>query len=66
MTDPAVSAKIAVLRQKAAAGTATREDLREAIDLMRKSRGLAHAVSAASKAKKAPVDSDKLLDELGL
>lgn len=61
---PEVSAEIAVLRQKANSNTMTQEDVRKAIELLRKARGQAATTSAASKAKKAPVDSDKLLDEL--
>ncbi len=60
-----VSVKIAVLRQKASAGTATREDLREAIELMRQSRGQAAKVATAKKAAKGPINTEDLLSELG-
>lgn len=60
-------------RQKAAAGTITLEEMREAIAAIRKERVEASTVSDSSratkstaKAKKAPIDSDSLLGELGL
>ena len=54
------------LRQRHLRGEAlTREELREALRLMRQDRVSASVASAKSKAKKAPVDSESLLDELG-
>lgn len=61
---PEANQEIAVLRQKVSSNNYTPEELQRAIDLMRKARGQAAVTSAASKAKKAPVDSDKLLGEL--
>ena len=61
---PQANAEIQVLRSKVLANSATPEDVRRAIELLREARGHAHVTSAASKAKKAPVDSNKLLDEL--
>ena len=61
-------------RQKAAAGTMTLDECREAIAAIRKERVQASAVSSvskerkaatAAKAKAAPIDSDAMLDELG-
>lgn len=62
---PEVAQEISILRQKVNTNTHTVEEFRRVIELLRKSRGIAAAASAKSKASKAPVDSDKLLDELG-
>lgn len=67
MINQQVSAEVAMLRQKAANNELTLEDTRRAIELLQTLRGKAGTTSAASKAakaKKGPVDSDKLLDEL--
>lgn len=61
---PELSQKIAVLRQKAAANQLSQDDMRQALVLLREARGQAHTVSAASKAKKAPVNGDDLLSQL--
>lgn len=59
--------KIQEWRRKAKLGELTREELREAITVLREDRlacGAASAKSKAAKGKKAPVDSDDLLKEL--
>lgn len=65
---PEVSQHLTILRQKSLAGTLTREEMKEAVALMRESRVSASAKSAKSKATKAakakPIDSDDLLAEL--
>lgn len=70
MSDVILS-NIQIWRAKAADGTLSMEDCRAAIAAIRKERVGAAAVSAASKAtkaataaKKAPVDSDALIDSL--
>lgn len=71
MYSPQESAEIQLYRQKVNAGTITQEELKRGLELLRRSRGAAHASSAASKEKKASsaakknVDSGALLDELG-
>ena len=69
MYSPEESRFIMELRAKANAGTATLEELREGLSLLRRGRAGAAATSAASKtrkaAAKAPVNSDDLLSELG-
>lgn len=67
MYSPQESIRIQILRAKVNDNTITREELKEASALLRQSREGAHAVSArskATKAAKAPVDSNKLLGEL--
>lgn len=66
-----ILSNIQIWRQKAADGTLTIEETRQAIAAIRKERVGAAAVSATSKAnkaaaaaKKAPVDSDALIDGL--
>lgn len=65
---PEVQSKIAILRAKALEGSLTREDMQEAIELMRADRKGAAIASATSKAKSAktavPNVAD-LLDEIG-
>lgn len=58
-------------RQKAREGTLTPEEMREAIDLIRRDRIQASGTSATAKetqekaaAKKIPINSDDLLDDL--
>ena len=70
MSDPILS-NIQIWRQKCRDGTATIEEMRDAINAIRKDRVGATAVSAASKtktatakAKAAPIDSDAMLDSL--
>lgn len=69
MYTPEESARIQQYRQKVNDNTITKEELREALALLRKGREGAHATSTASRTRKAaskqPVDSDSLLDELG-
>lgn len=60
---PELNAKIAVWRQRAIDGTLSKEEMREAINLMRMGR-LTSATHKASKAKAAPIDSDELLKGL--
>ena len=68
-----VNQNIQLWRQKSRDGTITVAEMREAVQAMRAERVGAAGVSAASKekkattaAKKAPIDSDSLLGELGL
>lgn len=67
-----IMSNIQIWRMKAKEGTLTLEDSRAAIAAIRKERVGASEVSAGSKEKKAvaakkkaPVDSNSLLDELG-
>lgn len=67
MYTPQESTQIQIWRQKVTAGTITKEELKEALAMLAKGRGAAAAVSAtsrASKAPKKPVDADALLNEL--
>lgn len=70
MYSPEIQSKIATIRQKADAGTATVEDYREAIRLIREGRVSALNAQKASRATgsgrkpKAPVNTDALFDEL--
>ncbi len=66
-----ILSSIAIWRQKARDGTMTVEEMRQAIDAIRKDRIGAQAVSttskaktATAKAKAAPIDSDAMLDSL--
>jgi hypothetical protein len=63
---PEVNIKISQLRQKITSGDYTQDDMREAIELMRKARGQAGAAAAAKpkSAKAANIDSGALLDDL--
>ena len=66
-TQAELNSKIAVWREKQAAGTLTLEEMKEAIQALRGGRVSAAIASSVSKAKKAPVvipASDDLLDEL--
>jgi alkylhydroperoxidase/carboxymuconolactone decarboxylase family protein YurZ len=72
MYSPHETAQIQVWRQKCNDNTITKEELKEALALLARGRVAGAAASAESKsrkssaaAKKAPVDSDKLLGELG-
>jgi len=67
MLNAEVTNKLAVWRQKAAAGTITQAEMREAILLLRESRRSAAAEPAKrSTARKGPAKSaDDLLNELG-
>ncbi len=65
---PEVIQKIAVWRQKAAAGTLTEDEMREAISVMRADRRGAAVASDKSRKAKAVVaipNADDLLAELG-
>lgn len=70
MTAPAdLSAKIDLWRQKAAAGTLSLDECREALSILRAGRVAASQTSTTSRTKKAsaakskqPIDSDALLD----
>jgi hypothetical protein len=63
--------QIATIRTKAREGTATREELRQALELMRADRTRAGDVSGkvkttrAAKTAEKNIDSDALLGELG-
>lgn len=66
-----IMSNIQIWRAKAAAGTITLEEMREAIAAIRKERVGASEKSETSRtkkataaAKKAPIDSNALLDEL--
>ena len=66
-----IMSNIQIWRSKAADGTITLEEMRQAIQAIRVERVGASAVSSASKerkvataAKKAPIDSDAMLDGL--
>lgn len=64
---PEVASRLAVWRQKAVDNTLTREEMKEAILLLRGNRRSAAVASTASKAKKAKVelpDGDDLLKDL--
>lgn len=63
---PQATTILAEVRAKVTAGTATQEELREALKIMREARGSSAATSptGGSRVKKAAVDSNKLLDEL--
>lgn len=66
---PEVNSKIAIWRAKAAAGTLTLDEMREAIVVLRGSRvGAAHA-SATARQKKAKAEipsAEDMLSEIGL
>lgn len=66
-----ILSNVQIWRQKARDGTITMEEMKQAIDAIRKERVGASAVSATSKAKTAtakakaaPIDSDAMLDGL--
>ena len=68
-----INSQIQIWRQKCLDGTITVEEMKLAIEAIRKERILATEKSATSKARKTaaaekakPVDSDALLGELGL
>lgn len=71
MYSPEVQSRLATIRAKASDGSATVEDYREAIKLIREGRVSAlNAQKAKSSAgsgrkTKAPVNTDALFDELG-
>lgn len=66
-----ILSNIQIWRAKCRDGTATIDDMRQAIAAIRQERGTAAAVSTTSKAKvamakakAAPIDSDAMLDSL--
>lgn len=64
---PEVASKIAIWREKAKTNTLTRDEMREAVKLMRADRVGAAAASTQAKAKKAKAEipsGDDLLKEL--
>ena len=61
---PETQSTIAMWRAKQAAGTMSRQDWIDAFRLLRASRMGAQAASAASKARKAPVNTEALKDSL--
>jgi len=69
MISAETSLRIQTLRAKAMSDTATTEELREALNLLRGDRTRASATSTKAKTTKAaaakPIDSDDLLNELG-
>ena len=65
---PEVSARLAVLKQKASENTLTIDEMREGVRLMREDRKVASTVSAVSRTKRARAEiksADEMLDELG-
>jgi hypothetical protein len=65
---PEVTARLAQIKQKSVDGTATLEDYKEAVTLMRGDRqgaAMASETSRRSKAKAAVPSADSMLDELG-
>ena len=67
MLDANVTNQLAIWRQKAAAGTITQAEMREAILLLRQSRRSAAEDTKKSTTKKGPSKSaDDLLAELGM
>lgn len=66
-----INEKIQEWRRRSAEGTMTTAEYREALESIRKERVQAQETSTKSKARKVKekpeaIDSDKLLDELGL
>lgn len=56
--------RLVSIRAKAKDGTMTKEELQEAIAIMREGRVSAHIVSAKSRAAAAPIDTGDLLKQL--
>lgn len=64
-TDPDFHLKLATYRRKAADGTISLDEMREAVKLMRQGRlAAAQNAKSASRKSSAPVNSDDLLSEL--
>jgi len=61
---PETSAQLQLWRQKAIEGTLTKEEMRDAIILLREDRVRAAATSTKAKAKKVSIDAEALLGEL--
>lgn len=66
MLSPEMTMKIAELRQKSRDGTITLEETKEALSLLRSDRTNAQVTSTKTRSKKAPVNADDLLAELGV
>lgn len=64
MYSPEIQARIAELRVKAAQGTLTPAEMREAIDHLREGRALAQTASKAKRTAAAKPDGEGLLDQL--
>lgn len=64
LQSPELQSRIANWRAKQAAGTMTIADWTECLLALRQARMGAQAASAASKARKAPVDTNALKDSL--
>jgi ribosomal protein L12E/L44/L45/RPP1/RPP2 len=64
MTDINIAAQREEWRQKALANTLTDEEMREWIKMVRAGRSAAATSSASSRAKRAPVNLDTMIDEL--
>lgn len=65
MYDSSVHLRIAELRAKGANGTLTKEEMKEAINLMREGRVMAQKASTTRKAAAAKPSGDDLLAQLG-
>lgn len=65
MISPEMQSRIANWRAKAAAGTITLEEMKEAIVALRESRRTAATQAPASKSAKKGKSADDLLNELG-
>lgn len=63
---PELQAKLTLYRQKAMANTLTKEEMREAVLLMRQDRMAASQAAKSTKAKTPARSADAMLDELGL
>jgi Arc/MetJ-type ribon-helix-helix transcriptional regulator len=67
MASEVINSQIQLWRQKCREGTMGIEEMRQAMDAIRKERIVANTKSAVSRAKKAttaPIDSDDLLSQL--
>jgi hypothetical protein len=65
---PEIRSRIAILQQKAIAGTLTIEEMREGVQLMRADRVAGASASDSSRRAKAKAvikSADEMLDELG-
>jgi hypothetical protein len=62
--NPERQAEIASIRSKVLAGTASIEEMRRAVVILREGRMAAQAASAAKGRSKAPVDVDALFNQL--
>jgi hypothetical protein len=62
MLSPETLSRVSYLQQKVINGTATMEDMREGVKLLREDR--LHVAQSAARAKKAPVNVGQLFDDL--